>query len=539
MGTREEMLIARYGELKADRSQFEDTCQKIADYELGRRDFTVHHVHQGRRRDQEIYDTTSQTMASLLASGLHSMLTNPATEWFHIKPFDEELLQEHEVAQWIDAVEQEMYAAFNQPKARFSAQIHECYIDLVSFGTCAMFVGDVPGTDRVLFSARPLPEIFVAEDHSGTIDTVFRKFEYTHRQAVSRWGPMAPEPSQEAMKSGKGVDEKREYLQIVMPADEPIRIPFSNTPLPWAGLFMDMAAKKITEERGFHEFPFMVARWEKDAGETYGRGPGWNALADAKMASAMKKTAVQAGQMAVRPPVMTEDDGVATQLDLRPGGQNSVRAGGFLNPPIQPVNFNPRVDVGVELIRDTRKQVQEAYLWELLQLIRDPRMTATQVIEISANVQRVLAPILGRVQTELLEPIIERVFGIMLRRGLFPPAPQALEGQEVMIEYQSPITRAQRQSDTQAINDLFTFSANLAQVDPSVLDVTDTEEAVRFVAQQRGVPIQVVRSRQAVAEIRERRQQEEQQAKQIEAAERAVDSASKLGPMLKDAQLSQ
>ena len=531
-------LWKRFQDLEGERRLFERTWQKIADFELGRRDFIVNQPQGGRRRDVELYDTTAQTMASLLASGLHSLLTNPASEWFHIKPVDETLLQQHDVALWFEDVEREMYGAFNLPKARFSSQIHEVYIDLISFGTGGLFVGDAPGDQRVLFSARPLNELYVSEDPAGNIDTIFRRFPFTHRKAVMQWGANAPERAQKAMATGASAEEKQEYLHIVMPADEPIEIPFSDTPQPWASFFMDIETKQVLSEGGFHELPYMIARWEKDAGETYGRGPGWNALADAKMASSMKKTAVQAGQMAVRPPVMTEDDGVSTQLDLRPGGRNIVRATGLLNPPIQPIDFKPRLDVSVELIRDTRKQVQEAYLWELLQLIRDPRMTATQVIEISANVQRVLSPILGRIQTELLEPIIERVYAIMLRRGMFPQPPVELSGQELQIEYVSPVARAQRQGDTQAIIDLYTFGANLSQVDPSVLDVLNSEEAMRFVAQQRGTPTSVIRSRDEVQAIRETRAAEEEQIKAQERAERVVDAVSKLAPALQGSSLT-
>jgi len=529
---RSDSLFKRFENLEAERRQFEATWQKIADHELGRRNFTSHPTVGGSRRDVDLYDTTAQQMASLLASGLHSLLTNPATEWFHIKPMNEEMLQNHDVAGWFEQVELVMRGAFNLPKARFSSQVHEAYIDLVSFGTAGLYVGDEPGYDRVLFSARPLNELYVSEDPAGNIDTVFRKFQYSHRQAVKKWGSKAPEMCQKAMETGATSEEKHEFLHLVMPADEPIKIPFSNTPMPFASTYMDYETKKIIDEGGFHELPYMVARWEKDAGETYGRGPGWNALADAKMSSTMKKTAVQAGQMAVRPPVMTEDDGVATQLDLRPGGRNVVRASGVLNPPIQPIDFRPRMDIGVELIRDTRKQVQEAFLWELLQLIRDPRMTATQVLEISANVQRVLSPILGRIQTELLEPIIERVYAIMLRRGMFPDPPRELEGQEFMIEYVSPVARAQRQSDTQAIVDLYTFSTNLSQVDPSVLDVLNSEEALRFMAQQRGVPISVLRSRDEVGQMRQAQAAAEAEAQRKQDAIAAVDAAAKLAPAM-------
>lgn len=523
-------LCRRFEDLRTERRYYEETWQKIADYELGRRDFT-HDGNRtpGLRRDIEIYDNTAQTMASLLASGLHSLLTNPASDWFHLRPIDERLMQDHAVALWLDTVEQILYSAFQLPRGRFQSQIHEVYIDLVAFGTAGLFVSDIPGEPRVLFSARPVNELYIAEDPSGRIDTVIRRFRYTARQAVARWGDRAPEMARKHVKDGNPED-KSDYLHVVMPAEDPIRMPLTGEPFAFGSWHVHYETKAVIEQGGYHEMPYMVPRWEVDAGESWGRGPGWNALAASKMSSTMVKTTVQAGEMAARPPVLQDDDGVMTQTALRPGARISVRPSGGLNPPIQPLDFRPSAQIPTALISDTRQQVQEAFLFELLQLIRDPRMTATQVLEISANVQRVLSPILGRVQTELLEPVVNRVYGILSRKpGVFPDPPAVLAQQDLKIEYVSPVVRAQRASDTQAIVDLFTFAANLSQVDASVVDVLDPEEALRFMAAQRGVPITVLKSREQVAKLREAQRDQAMAEQQQQRLLAAAETVQKLG----------
>src|SRR3546814_4077959 len=83
--------------------------------------------------------------------------------------------------------------------------------------------------------------------------------------------------------------------------------------------------------------PYMVPRWSKDAGEIYGRSPGWNALPDQKMLNEMSRTVLKAAQKAVDPPLMVADDGVLMPLRTHPGGINVVRAGALSNDPLRPL----------------------------------------------------------------------------------------------------------------------------------------------------------------------------------------------------------
>jgi len=206
-----------------------------------------------------------------------------------------------------------------------------------------------------------------------------------------------------------------------------------------------------------------------------------------------------------------------------------------MNPGLQPLDTGGDLGWRVEMLRDKREQVQRAFHWELLQLIRDPRMTATQVMEISSNIQRLLAPILGRMHSEFLEPVIERTFGILLRQGRFLPIPERLAGVQVKVEYVSPVARAQRDQDSRAIVELFTVGSNLAQADPGVLDVMDSEEAMRVIAEQKGVPIHVLRSRENVKAIRDARAQVQEQEAARQNAIQQAETAAKVLPALSNA----
>lgn len=517
------LLLARFEPMESLRKgQWEHKWQRIADHLTGRRDFLVRED-PGRRRDVDLYDTTGRTMVDLLSGGLHSLLTNPATEWFDLKTRDERLMEIHAVNVWLDTVRKRLLSVFQSPAGRFTGQSDEVYLDIVAFGTGTMFIGDTPG-EPVLFSARPISEIYIEENERGEVDTVFRCFQMTSRNCVRKWGTRAPEAARKNVADNKPM-EKVDILHCTYPSDDPgKKLPFTDIAMRYASAFVAKDRGDICGiPSGYPEKPYIVARWRVDGGEVYGRGPGDNALADQMMASEMKKTSLQAGQMAVAPPFLTEDDSSIVQLDMRPFGRNIVKPGSVLNPPIQPLDFKSRADIGIDLIRDTRQQVEEAFHFELLKLIQNrglTPMTARQATLIQNSVERLLAPMLGRQHEDYLGPLIDRVYGIEARRGNLPPPPPQLAGQELRIEYLSPITRAQRRSDVDATVEWLNILLTLGQSRPDVMDLAKMDEALRYIGIQGDVPPSLMRSRAEMEEIRAANEAlADEQARQEQAAQ--------------------
>lgn len=526
-----ERLSARVDELVSARSTTEDTWQQIADNLLGRRDFTVKAT-PGRQRMQAIYDDTAKVSSSLLSGAMHSLLTSPSSRWFGLGFEDPRLSEIAEAAIWLEAAEQRLYAAFAAPTANFHAQLSETYIDLINFGTGAIFIDDVPGVG-VQFSARPLQELYLAEDPSGRIDTVVRKFRLTARQAVKLWGG-AVKIASKAVDSGS-TETLHDYIHVILPSDDVASGNLDVSGMPWSSFHLSTEDKAIVSKGGFHEMPIATPRWEKDAGEVYGRGPGWNALSNQKMLNEMKKVTIKAGQKAVDPVYLVDSEGVLPgDLHFHPGGVipvNSIMAS--MNPAIQTLGYGGDFNIGVALIEDTRKAVQAGFHHQLIETIRDPRMTATQVLELSAQMQRHLAPILGRMQTEMLEPIIERVFAIEERAGRLPPAPEAIANLKIRIDYVSPVARAQQTSDAKAIMSFTDYIINVSQVNAEIMDIANMDDGARKVGEALGVPKTMLRDSRAVKLRRDAAAQlaaEEQEQQQLIAATDQVAKLAKSMP---------
>jgi len=497
--THAEDLLRQWEGVAAQRSGFQSVWQEISDHLLGRRDFSTEAT-PGRKRMARIYDTTGLQAADLLSAALHSFLTNPALRWFSLRAEDPELAADEDVRAWLGAVEDALYAAFNAPDANFAPQIHEVYLDQVAFGTAALYIGDRPGKG-LLFSARPLGEIHVAENAEGRVDTVFRRFEFTARQARQVWGDAAGRGVVEALAANKG-EQRFAFLHCVQPETGRGRRAGGVPGFAYASIYLSLTDETVVAEGGYHEMPYMVPRWSKDSGEVYGRAPGWNALPDQKMLNEMSKTTLKAAQKAVDPPLLVADDGVVMPLRTHPGGINVVRAGALAQDPLRPLPVAPRIDIGLEMMEQRRDAIRSAFHYNLLQLFQDPRMTATQVLQLVQEMQRLMGPMLGRQQAELLEPMIERVYGILLRRGALPPLPVGLEGVAIRIDHVSPIARAQKAGDAQAILRTLEAAQAMAAIDPQVTDLIDPDAGMRLIAEANGVPEKALRGVDAIAGLR-------------------------------------
>lgn len=141
-------------------------------------------------------------------------------------------------------------------------------------------------------------------------------------------------------------------------------------------------------------------------------------------------------------------------------------------------------------------------------------MTATEVHVRVALIRQLLGPVYGRFQAEYLQLLVVRCFGIAFRAGIFSPPPESLQNANFNVRYISPLARAQKLEDVTAIERYGQNIMQLAQAYPDILDNMDSDEASRVVGEALGVPAKVMRSSDAVADLRDQRQKSQQQAAQ-------------------------
>jgi len=514
-----EQIIKRLGALESAKGTWTDHWQEILDYVMPRKATTTVRYSKGAKRTEKLYDSSAIHANTLLAASLQGTLTSASLPWFHLRVRDETLNQQRDVSVWLEDCRNRMYKAFST--SNFNTEVHEFYLDICSIGTSCIEVEENGGD--LNFRALHISEYFIAENHKGQIDTLYRKFEYSARQAKQRWGDACGAKIDDAFNSKP--DKKFEFIHCVMPAEE-----YKGkkiTKLPWVSIYICIEDKNIVHSGGYNELPYLVTRWSKASGEEYGRSPAYNALPDIKTLNKAVELGLKAWAKAIDPPLLVEDDGVIGKVRTTPAGITVVRRDGA----IKPLDTGARFDVSDMKETELRGAIKQAFFSDQLELQQGPQMTATEVQVRYELMQRLLGPTLGRFQTEFLNPLIERCFAIMDRSEKFLPAPEALDGISIDIEYVGPLARSQRMEEAVAVERLYEMAANLAQIAPEVMDNIDHDSAIRSRAELLGVPKNIMRDPAEIEEQRKAQMEQQQQMAEMQQAQQGADVVSKVAPI--------
>ena len=499
-------LIKRFDSLKSRRDNWDTHYQELADYMLPRKADIVKKRSRGEKRMELIYDGTALQSIDLMAAFLHGMLTSGASPWFHLDIKDESLNRDDEVREWLQDTSMRMMQAFQ--RSNFETEIHEAYVDLVVFGTACMFCE--MDRDKLRFSTRHISEYYVSEYQYGMVNTVFRMYKSTAAQAVERFG-FDNVGNFIQKKFEKTPDEEVEILHAVLPRLARDVTKQDNMNMPYMSVYVCKHSGMIIKEGGFEELPYVVPRFLKATGEVMGRSPAMTALPDVKMLNLMSKTIIQAAQKQIDPPLLVPDDGFLLPIRTQPGGLNFFRAG--TRETITPLNTGANIPIGLNMEEQRRAAIRQAFYVDQILTAGSAQMTATEVIQRQEERMRVIGPVLGRLMNELLRPLIDRVFALMLRNDMLARPPEMLQGLDIDIEYVSPLARAQKSSSLNNTMRALEILLPLAQSLP-VGDHIDSDGLVRHVTDSLGVPKTTLKSQREVDETRQARAQAEQEAMQ-------------------------
>ena len=516
-----EYIKKRQSYMSTQRGTWEDHWQEILDYVMPRKADITFVRSKGEKRSEKLFDSTAITANTLLAASLQGTLTSPSLPWFGLKMRDKNINENRDVQVWLEDTARRMYDTFND--SNFNTEVHEMYLDLTSIGTGCLFVeeaGKGYDTDGIHFNTLHISEFYVQENINGFVDTVYRRYKLNARQALQEFGE---DNIGEKVKEAASNKPEKEFtfIHAVEPTEDYKRATGkSPTKLPFHSCHICEEDKMVVRTGGYNEFPYLVPRWSKATGETYGRSPSYNALPDIKTINKAVEIGLKAWAKAIDPPLLVQDDGVIGRVRTTPAGITVIRQDGA----VKPLQIGSNWQITDLKETQLRTAIRQAYYSDQLQLQEGPQMTATEVQVRYELMQRLLGPTLGRFQSEFLNPLIERVFGIMFRAGAIEEPPEIIAGVKLDVEYVGPLARSQRMEEAQAIDRLYQLAMNIAQVDPSIMDNIDHDEAVRMRAKLLGVPATVLRDFKDVQKQRKAQQeaQMQQQAMMAQAQQSQV-----------------
>ena len=517
-------ILSEYEQLSAERSNFENQWKEIAERVIPAQrdmfDLKGSKTEQGRKKSEFLFDSTAAIALNRFTAILDSLLTPRNQTWHRIEASDPYLNKSREVMLWFEEVNRLLFKYRYSPKANFASQNQQNYASLGAYGSGCMFVDKLidPTEKGLRYRNIHLGEIYFVENHQGIVDKAIRHFPMTVRQALQKWGDKCPD----RIKNSTRLEETFFFLHCVKPRHDkdPYRVDYKG--MDFQSHYICTEGKKLVGEGGYTTFPYAISRYEQHSGEVYGRSPAMSVLPAIKTLNEEKKTLLKQGHRAVDPVLLVHDDGVLDGFDLAPG---AVNYGGVSSEGRPMVHTLPtgNVAVGKDMMDDERIVINDAFLITIFQILTEtPAMSATEVLERTKEKGILLAPTIGRQQSEYLGPMIEREIDVLVEQRLLPQRPQVLKeaGGEFQIVYDSPLSRAQRAEEAAGLMRTVETALNVVNVtqNPEPLDFFDWDTIIPEVAKIQGVPVRWMKSMDSVMAVRQSRAEQAQQQTMIQAA---------------------
>lgn len=510
-------ILKRFKELETERQTYEGPWQNIRHLvRPGTSDFTVWQS-QGQTRTDNIYDGTAPQALRDLASALQTNLVNPTDRWFSVEIPNMRLIEDDDEAlEWLDVVADTIFDEYANPSVNHQSAMHEAFLDIGAFGTANVYQEWNPLERHILFRTYPLAATYIAENSKGLVDTEYRCCAFTKRQLEQEFGEDAlPAKVRENTEENK----QWETIHAVYPRTDRNPNKYNPQNMKFASCWLLKEESHILKEGGFNSFPYHVVRWEKLAGEVYGRGPAINCLPDIRMLNRMEYTLIKMAQKVADPPIVAPSDGFLGQVKTFPGAVMYKEPG---VDPLEVLELKANLPYAEDKAEQKRETIRSAFYAEWVKLERKKeRQTAYEISEKIEEQLRMMAPMLGRQQTELLNPKIARTYELLHAAGRFPPAPESLMREKLKVVYISPAARAQRATKAISIGRYFQEITPVVQLKPEVADAINFDAAMQKLARLRGIDPEVINSPETIVAIRKERADQQQAAMLAETLEPA------------------
>lgn len=503
-------LIDEFEYLWSKQGNFRTLWNVAAQYVMPAWDNFIGEWAEGVNRNTRIFDSTGPIANERFGAAMEAMLTPRSQIWHKTKADDEELNDNPAVSKYLDIVTKILFGARYHPQANFASQTDECYLSLGAFGNNCLYIDEMVG-HSLRYRSVPLSEIVWAQNHQGAVDTVFRKFKYTAKQVIQHWGGNVPQGIREQF--AKNPYGELDFLHVIRPNSEHVPFAYGPKGMKWECWYIFLKDRSVIERSTYRTFPCAIGRYRMAPRETYGRGPATTCLPDIRTANEMMKTALRAGQKAVDPPILLAEESVLQNFNQRPGANNYGMMTADGKPLAAPFESKSNWKLGEEQLEGTRSSIRDTFLNTLFQiLVQNPNMTATEALLRAQEKGELIAPAMGRQQSEFLGPLIHREIDILSAANQFPPPPQELlrSKRGIRIEYTSPMAMALRAQEGTAIMNTVADLGQMANLDKSVLYLMDFHEAGREMATIRGCPAKLIRSEEEVQALLEHAAQQQQ-----------------------------
>lgn len=526
-----ELLLDRFKGMESARLSYEATWRELAQMFQPMKGLGFGSgPSTGQAGDELIWDSTPAAAKGMMDSRVFGMVMNPAEKWlgFGFRDLRNGRDEGGDFKDWAAKASETTLHILSNEETNFYTAGAEAIEEESLFGTSCKYTEE-DDESLVHVQAIPLAEVYVAESARGVVDTVYRKYEMTVRQCIQTWKSAKVSEDVRKLMADNQPEKKVQLLHCVYPRTDIMPGTKGNKAMPFASVYMEIKSKHVLEESGYHEMPYSCPRWEKGAGEVYGRGAALPALADVRTLYSMVRTAMMGAEKLADPPLMVPDDGFLGPIQSGPGGLSYYRAGSTDRIESLPVKAD--IATTYQMIEAKRNAVREWFYSNQFDDPSRPNMTATEAQLKYSERWKTLAGVLGRLQSEDLTPLMRRILMVLIRKGVVEDLPEGYTLRNVRFYYTGPLTQAQKQAGMQNIRVLMeAVSPLVGEQDPyGVMDNFDVDEIARVAHESSGADSKILRTKNARDSMREQKakaRQEQETLAQVDALVSTAKTAS-------------
>jgi len=525
-------LVALGDRLFGQKSQLDELHQTLAEMVYPERaTFTTTRM-EGEEFARDLYESQPAQNRRDLAGAIGAILRPRGKEWFRPQPTDEWRRTPTGLA-WCDYARDIMRRILYNQRTNFQKASADGDDDFVSFGNAIPSLTENPDRAGFLFELHHPRDNAWSTSRYGDVDVNHRKMKMQLRQVAQRWGEKGLTQTQ--LKTlEKSPYEEIEIRHICMPAKDydPYFPRKKWKGKPFASVYVNPEARQILHEGGYYEFPYLHRRWRVPSDSVYGYSPAaMLGLVDARVLQTQARVILDAGELAVAPPLLAKRDAVLG------GIQNYAGAVTWLDTEfderfgdaVRPLETGGDVRLGLEMKVDTRNILMAAWYLNKLSLPSDKEMTAYETSERIAEYIRSAGPIFEPFEADNARTL-EAMFAMSLRIGYFGPLetiPPEIRGGEIQFEFDTPVSQAYRRVKVVRAQEVLQTLKMSAEVDPSVRHIVNVPKMFRATIQNLGADTEWMNTEEEVAELIAQDQEQAAQAMEAEKQQKMMEIADK------------
>ena len=524
-----EKIVATFNELKAERRTFEPIWREITDYIYPRLSGWDYSVDSDITAGEKIFDGTAIACLTKLSDGIFGWLVSPSIDWLKVAPKDRKDEDNKPFMEYLRDIELYLYDVFN--RSNFYDAASEAINTGCAIGTSVVYAEEAERLNRPVYTSLHPREVYISENEYQEADVLYRLLEMTARQCVATFGDkMGKKFTEDAHKKP---EEKVRILHAIFPRGT---FGIISDQKPFASVYLLMGSGRnigsgthavLIDEGGLDFQHFEAWRFRRSSGQTYGTCPSMDSIYDVKTMNLMAKTLLDAAQLAARPP-MYGPESLRGNSRIRPGSFTYGPMGAKPEPIVSTMSYPIGMDAYERRAAIVREHFKTDYFQSISQIQQSSRdRTATEIMEIKAESAAVLGSVIGRIQSEFLEPLVRLTLLIEKNAGRLPKPPAELDPSlEFSFQFVGPLAQAQRKYiRVNGYMNGLSQATQLAQMAPDVLMNFDFNHAAREIAIANGYPHEGLVDKKLVQKAQAQAQQARAQQAQMEAENQRLAAA--------------